>query len=52
MNTQAEFLDVTEIRKLVIHVQCRTTGSRLARDEFKAKLSQLISRAPRIKWWA
>lgn len=49
---EVDVMGVDDLRKLAIHVSCRTTGSRLARDEFKAKLRQLISRAPRIKWWA
>ena len=45
-------LEVTEIRKLAIHVQCRTAAKRSAADDFRARLNSLISRAPKIRWWA
>lgn len=45
-------LEVNEIRKLAIHVQCRTAAKRTAADDFKARLNSLISRAPRIKFWS
>lgn len=44
-------LDLNDIRKLAIHVQCRTESRRSAAEDFKARLSALISRAPRIKFW-
>ena len=44
-------LEVTEIRKLAIHVQCRTAAKRTAADDFRACLNALISRAPKIRWW-
>ena len=43
---------VTDIRKLAIHVQCRQAGKPTASELFKRNLRQLISRAPRIRWWA
>ena len=44
-------LEVTDIRKLAIHVQCRTAAKRSAAEDFKAHLNSLISRAPKIRWW-
>ena len=44
-------LEVTEIRKLAIHVQCRMAAKRTAADDFRARLNSLISRAPKIRWW-
>lgn len=44
-------LEVTDIRQLAIHVQCRTATKRSAREDFKARLNALISRAPKIRWW-
>ena len=44
-------LEVTEIRELAIHIQCRTAAKRSAADDFRARLNSLISRAPRIRWW-
>lgn len=45
-------LEVTEIRKLAIHVQCRTANKRTAAGDYRARLNALISRAPRIKFWS
>ena len=45
-------LDVNEIRKLAIHVQCRTAAKRTAAEDFKARLNALISRAPKIRFWS
>jgi hypothetical protein len=50
MNKQVEFVEVADLRKLAIHVQCRQ--KRAAADDFKARLNALISRAPKIRWWA
>ena len=44
-------LEVSDVRKLAIHVQCRTAKQRSAREDFKARLASLISRAPKIRWW-
>ena len=44
-------LEVADIRKLAIHVQCRTAAKRSAAEDFKARLNSLISRAPKIRWW-
>lgn len=45
-------LEVNEIRKLAIHVQCRTAAKRTAAEDFKARLAALISRAPKIRFWS
>lgn len=45
-------LEVNEIRKLAIHVQCRTAAKRSAAEDFKARLNALISRAPKIRFWS
>lgn len=52
MDKQIELIEVADLRKLAIHIQCRTTGKPSASDTFKRNLRQLISRAPRIRWWA
>lgn len=44
-------LEVNEIRKLAIHVQCRTAAKRSAAADYRARLNALISRAPKIKFW-
>ena len=50
MGKQTEFVEVADLRKLAIHIQCRTP--RRAADDFRARLNALISRAPKIRWWA
>lgn len=50
MNMQTEFIEVADLRKLAIHVQCKSKRS--AADDFKARLNALISRAPKIKFWS
>lgn len=52
MSKQVEMIEVADLRKLAIHVSCRTTGQPTAKQLFERNLRQLISRAPRIRWWA
>lgn len=44
-------LEVQDIRQLAIHVQCRTSNTRSAREDFVRRMNALISRAPKIRWW-
>ncbi len=47
---EEDVMGVTDLRKLAIHVQCRS--KRTAADDFKARLNALISRAPKIRFWS
>lgn len=47
---QLELIEVADLRKLAIHVQC--TQKRTAAEDFKARLNALISRAPKIRFWS
>lgn len=46
-----ELLTLTDLRKLAIHVRCRTESVPSARENFVKRLNQVISRAPKIRFW-
>lgn len=44
-------LEVADIRKMAIHLACRLEAVEPARVSYEKRLRQLISRAPKIRWW-
>lgn len=45
-------LSILELRKMAVEVQCINLSKRPAAASFRAKLNALVSRAPKIRWWA
>lgn len=46
-----DYLTVADLRKLAIHVRCRTESVPSAREAFIKRLNQAISLAPKIRFW-
>lgn len=46
------YLSITELRMMAVKVQCINSTKRPASIDFKKRLNALISRAPKIRFWA